>query len=154
VHAGRAWGSSHPSCSWDRIQGGCDLAIERGVPATPGTTTLEITGDTLVATTHDEGTPIIRTTVRVGDVAGVFARGMLRYVTDIDGTHVAGNYPFISEPVDPFEVQKLEFLEPGHSTYALRPADPLQILWGFYSPRASFCYPGGEVDVAEVVSAA
>jgi hypothetical protein len=126
---------------------------ERGVPATPGSTTLEISGDTLVATTHDEGTPIIRSTVTVGEVAGVAARGMLRYITEVNGEHVSGNYPFVSEPVDPFEVTKLEFLEPGHSSYALRPSDPLEVTWGFYSPRASFCYPGGEVLVSEVVAA-
>ncbi len=31
---------------------------------------------------------------------------------------------------------------------ALRPADPLQVTWGFYSPNASFCYPGGEGPLA------
>lgn len=127
---------------------------ERGVPASGGRTTLEITGDTLVATTYDEDTPIIRSTATVGDVSDVVARGMLRYVTDVDGEHVSGNYPFVSEPVDPFEVTRLEFLEPSHSSYALRPGDPLEVTWGFYSPRASFAYPGGEVSVSEVVGTA
>ena len=27
---------------------------------------------------------------------------------------------------------------------ALRPAEPLQVTFGFYSPSISFCYPGGE----------
>jgi hypothetical protein len=38
----------------------------------------------------------------------------------------------------------MEFLDPEHPIYALRPADPLEVTWGFYSPNASFCYPGGE----------
>ncbi|MEO3772777.1 hypothetical protein [Micromonospora sp. B9E7] len=50
----------------------------------------------------------------------------------------------MAEPVDPFEVESLEFLEPDHPVYALRPADPLEIVCGFYSPRASFAYPSGE----------
>ncbi len=41
-----------------------------------------------------------------------------------------------------------EFLEPDHPVSALRPADPLQVTWGFYSPSASFCYPGGEGPLA------
>lgn len=130
-----------------------EYTAERGVPAAAGRTTLELSGQTLTATTYDEDTPIVRTTATVGDVAGITARGMLRYVTEIGGDHVAGNYPFVAEPVDPFEVTSLEFLEPDHSSYALRPADPLELLWGFYAPRASFCYPGGEVSVSEVVAA-
>jgi hypothetical protein len=39
-------------------------------------------------------------------------------------------------------------LAPGHPVYALRPADPLEVTWGFYSPKASFCYPGGEGPLA------
>ncbi|RAO56834.1 hypothetical protein [Micromonospora saelicesensis] len=66
------------------------------------------------------------------------------HLTRLDGRLLSGNYPFVAEPVDPFEVESLEFLEPDHPVYALRPADPLEIVWGFYSPRASFAYPGGE----------
>ena len=58
---------------------------------------------------------------------------------------MSGRYPYVAGLVDPWEVLSLEFLEPGHSVYALRPADPAAgDLWGFYSPNASFCYPGGE----------
>ncbi len=39
----------------------------------------------------------------------------------------------------------MEFLDPSHPVYALRPADPLEVTWGFYSPDAGFCYPGGRV---------
>lgn len=119
-------------------------AAERGVPAEPGETTLEIADGVLTATTIVDGAPIIRTRARVGEPGEVTAAGQLLYVTDIAGDLVAGRYPYVAGLVDPWEVLSLEFLEPEHSVYALRPADPLQILWGFYSPTASFCYPGGE----------
>ncbi|GIF97607.1 hypothetical protein [Catellatospora citrea] len=121
-----------------------DYASARGVPAGVGTTTIEIHGKKLTATTTSDGVPVIRTTVRVGRKFGETARGQLRYLTEVGGSFVAGNYPFISEPVADFEVEKLEFLDPTHAVYALRPANPLEITWGFYAPRASFAYPGGE----------
>ena len=118
-------------------------AKERGVPATPGKTTLELSGDTVTATTYSEDTPVIRATAKIGAPA-VTASGQLSYITDIGGKLVDGIYPWIATVVDPWEVTSLEFLEPNHSVYALRPASPLQVTWGFYSPNASFCYPGGE----------
>jgi hypothetical protein len=121
-----------------------DYASARGVPASVGTTTIEIHGKELTATTTSDGVPVIRTTVRVGHKLAATSRGQLRYLTEVNGAKVAGNYPFISEPVEDFEVLALEFLDPTHSVYALRPADPLQVTWGFYAPRASFAYPGGE----------
>lgn len=120
-----------------------EYASLRGVPAESGETTLEIVDGILTATTSHEGTPIIRTTARVGDPA-VWGRGQLRYVTDVNGTLTSGLYPFNAHLVDPFEVLSVEFLEPSHPSYALRPADPLEVTWGFYSPKSSFCYPGGE----------
>lgn len=120
-----------------------EYARERGVPATPGSTALELSGDTLVATTYSEDTPIIRSTAKVGK-PGVTVSGQLSYITDVGGKLVDGIYPWIATLVDGWEVTSLEFLEPNHSVYALRPASPLQVTWGFYSPNASFCYPGGE----------
>lgn len=117
---------------------------EHGVPATPGQTTITLDGDRLVATTESDGIPIIRTTAKVGSTIAGVSRGQLRYITKLDNTFVSGNYPFISEPVTPWKILSVEFLEPSHSVYALRPKTPLEILWGFYAPRASFCYPGGE----------
>jgi hypothetical protein len=39
----------------------------------------------------------------------------------------------------------VEFLGGGpESLQTLRPAEPLQVTFGFYSPSISFCYPGGE----------
>jgi hypothetical protein len=122
-------------------------ASKRGVPATPGETTLEISDGILTATTSADGTPVIRTTARVGDVA-VTGRGQLRYITDVDGQLVSGLYPFNAGLVQPWEVLTMEFLESSHPISALRPADPLQVTWGFYSPNAAFCYPGGEEPVA------
>lgn len=122
-------------------------AAARGVPAGAGETVLEVEGDRLVATTSADGVPVLRTTVRVGEPAAV-GRGQLRYVTDVDGTLTSGLYPFVADMVDPFEVLSFEFLAPDHSTWALRPADPLEVTWGFYSPAASFCYPGGEGPLA------
>jgi hypothetical protein len=119
-------------------------ASERGVPATPGETTIEIADGELTATTIVDGAPIIRSRARVGGPGEVTATGQLVYVTEIGGELVSGRYPYVAGLVDPWEVYSLEFLEPEHPVYALRPADPLQILWGFYSPTASFCYPGGE----------
>ncbi len=119
-------------------------ASERGVPAEPGETVLEIADGILTATTSVNGAPIIRTRARVGDPGEVTATGQLVYVTEVGDDLVSGRYPYVAGLVDPWEVLSLEFLEPEHSVYALRPADPLQILWGFYSPTASFCYPGGE----------
>ncbi len=116
----------------------------RGVPAGPGSTTLEITDGILTATTLADGVPVIKTTARVGDEIAVVGRGQLRYITDIDGALTSGLYPFVAPIVQPWEVLSLEFLDSSHPVYALRPADPLEVTWGFYSPNASFCYPGGE----------
>lgn len=119
-------------------------AAARGVPAGAGETVLEISGGVLTATTTSDGAPVIRTTATVGEeIAGV-ARGQLRYITEIDGTLTSGLYPFVLGAVAPWEVTGLEFLEPGHPVSALRPAEPLEVTWGFYSPSAAFCYPGGE----------
>lgn len=124
-----------------------EYASARGVPAGVGSTTLERDGDRLVATTAADGVPIIRTTARVGEPAAV-GRGQLRYITEVDGTLTSGLYPFVADMVDPFEVLSFEFLQSDHPVWALRPADPLQVTWGFYAPRASFCYPGGEGPMA------
>ncbi|MEU5949176.1 hypothetical protein ABZ793_26940 [Micromonospora sp. NPDC047465] len=121
-----------------------DYAATRGVPASAGTTTIEVKGHRLVATTEADGVPVIRTTARVGRTGDAVNRGQLRYLTRLDGRLLSGNYPFVAEPVDPFEIESVEFLAPDHSVYALRPAEPLEIVWGFYSPRSSFAYPGGE----------
>jgi hypothetical protein len=125
-----------------------EYASERGVPAEPGETVLDIKAGVLTATTSAGGVPIIRTTARVGKKVAVQGRGQLRYITDVNGTLTSGLYPFNAGLVDPFEVLTFEFLESNHPVSALRPADPLNVTWGFYSPNSSFCYPGGEGPLA------
>lgn len=126
-----------------------EYASDRGVPAGPGSTTLEVEGGIATATTSVDGTPIIRTRARVGDVADIVLGGQLRYITQVKNRLVAGNYPYVGELVSTFEVQSIEFLAPDHPVYALRPASPLQVVAGssFYAPRDSFVYPGGEEDI-------
>ena len=72
------------------------------------------------------------------------ATGQLRYITRVDGQFVSGRYAFVADLAESFEVHSIEFLEPTHPTYVMRPAEPLQVSFGFYSPAISFCYPGGE----------
>lgn len=55
-----------------------------------------------------------------------------------------GFYPFVASLADGWEVTSMEFLDESHPIYALRPASPLEVTWGFYSADAAFCYPGGE----------
>lgn len=122
---------------------------ERGVPASPGTTTLELEDGRLVATTRVDGIPIIRTVAKVGSQIASVARGQLMYVTQVKGKLVAGNYPYVGEIAANFELQSLEFLAKDHPTWALRPASPMQAVtgWCWYAPRDSFVYPGGEYEL-------
>jgi hypothetical protein len=124
-------------------------ARERGVPATPGSTTLELDGGIVTATTSIDGRPVIRTRAEVGDVADITLAGHLRYITQVKDRLVSGNYPYVGELVSKFNVLSIEFLDPEHPVYALRPASPLQIVAGssFYAPKDSFVYPGGEYDM-------
>ncbi len=124
-------------------------AAERGVPAqSGGQTVLEISNGVLTATTSQNGTPLIRTTATVGDGVAAIGRGQLSYLTKVGGQLVRGFYPFVATMVDGWQVTSMEFLDPSHSIYALRPASPLEVTWGFYSPDAAFCYPGGEGPVS------
>ena len=119
-------------------------AAAHGVPVAAGRTELGLDGRTLTATTISGGTPVIRTRcdVVVGDPAR--GTGQLRYITRVDGELVSGRYPFVADFAAEFEVVSLEFLDSSHPTWDLRPADPLEVTFGFYSPAISFCYPGGE----------
>jgi hypothetical protein len=126
-----------------------EYVAERGVPASPGTTTVEVHGHDLEATTSVEGVAIIRTRAKVGKKIGVVARGHLTYVTQLNGKIMAGNYAYIGDLVDPFELQSVEFLTKDHPAWALRPAQPLQVVTGssWFAPRDSFVYPGGEHEI-------
>lgn len=122
-----------------------EYAAERGLSAEHGETALELEGDVLTATTSVGGAPLIRTRARVGATSpDRVARGQLRYITKVDGRLMRGQYPYVLDPVDPFEILSLEFLQAGHPVNELAPASPLQVTQGFYSPRVTFCYPGGE----------
>ncbi|MDA3624667.1 hypothetical protein [Saccharopolyspora oryzae] len=120
-------------------------ARERGVPAgESGRTELILDDDVLVATTRIGGRPVIRTTARVRVGAPQRVAGQLRYITRRDEEFISGRYPYVADVAEEFEVLSLEFLAPDHPTYQLRPADPLQVTFGFYAPSMTFCYPGGE----------
>ena len=119
-------------------------AAERGIPAEAGKTELAIKNDVLTATTAaGDGTLLFRTKARVSDAIAESVRGHLRYITQSGGGLESGRYAYVGDIVAGFKIQSLEFLAPNHPTYALRPADPLEITFGFYSPASSFCYPGG-----------
>ena len=129
---------------WTSSQSMSDYARASGAPTLPGgQTVLEVDGDTLVATTLVDGAPLIRTTARIGAVTPDFVRSHLRYITRAGEGFQTGRYPAIGQITEGLEVKSLEFLDKNHPVYDLRPADPLQIAWGFYFPKASFCYPGG-----------
>jgi hypothetical protein len=120
-------------------------AAAHGVPAGSGETQLELEGSRLVATTLLDGEPAIRTTARVDIGTPAHVAGQLRYLTRVDGQLVSGRYPFVMDAAETFEVESVEVLGGGpESLQALRPADPLEITFGFYSPSITFCYPGGE----------
>jgi hypothetical protein len=118
-------------------------AAERGVPASIGRTTLEMNGNELTATTYADETPVIRSRVVAEPAVADVARGHLHYITKVDGTLFSGRRGYVGDLAAGFSVRSIEFLAPEHPIYALRPKDPLEITFGFYSPRASFCYPGG-----------
>lgn len=120
-----------------------DYALSRGIAARTGSTRIEINGTELVATTESDGVELIRTVAHVGRPAERVSRGQIHYLSDLDGERIVGHYPFVLEPVEEFEIRSLEFLAPGHPVYDLRPANPLGLMWGSYSPRSSFACPGG-----------
>lgn len=138
-----------PARWWTHYHNSSDVmtryALEHGVPAgEPGRTTLDLDGDTLVATTHLDGRPVIRTTATVTVGTPQRAAGQLRYITRRAGGFVSGRYAYVADVAEHFRVESFEFLDPTHPTYQLRPADPLQITFGFYAPSMTFVYPGGE----------
>ncbi|MFE9655370.1 hypothetical protein [Micromonospora sp. NPDC006431] len=118
-----------------------DYAAARGVPATPGKTWLDLRGEQLTAETHADGAALIRTIARVGGTGCRVFSGHHRYLTAWGGGLFSAEFPYVAEPVTPFEVESVEFLVPAHPVYPLRPANPLTICGGLYSPRVSFAYP-------------
>jgi hypothetical protein len=103
-----------------------------------------------VATASLGGSPVIRTEAAIGPGILMVARGQLTYVRQKDGRNMAGNFPYVADIADGFEVRSIEFLDPDHPVYALRPAEPLDIVApsSFFSPDDSFVYPGGVYEVS------
>ncbi|MCM0676196.1 acetoacetate decarboxylase family protein [Micromonospora phytophila] len=131
---------THYVTSSERVRA---YAAARGAPAVRGQTRITSRAGTLVAETEVDGEPLIRARCQVGETGQVISSGHHRYFTARDGQLLSSVYPYVAEPVTPFVIEAVEFLDPGHPTYALRPENPLTIGFGFYSPRASFAYPGG-----------
>jgi len=121
-----------------------EYAAKTGAPTRPeGHTVLELKNDVLVATTFDKGRAIIRTTATVGPEGDDYVRSHLRYITKVGSSVYSGRYPAIGRCARDLKFTKLEFLDNSHDVYALRPKDPLEVVWGFYFTKAAFCYPGG-----------
>ena len=123
---------------------------EHDLPAVPGATSLEAGDGRVVATTSLDDTPVIRTEAGIGPGILMTFGGQLTYVRQKAGRFMAGNFPFVADLADGFEVRSVEFLDPSHPVYALRPASPLQVVveGSFYSPDDSFVYPGGVYEVS------
>jgi hypothetical protein len=123
---------------------------EYDLPAEPGSTTLELTAGSVAATTSVGGKPLIRAEAAIGSSILMLARGQLTYVRQKDGRFMAGNFPYVADLQDGLQYRSIEFLDPAHPVYALRPKDPLEIVTAtsFFSPRDSFVYPGGVYEVS------
>jgi len=123
---------------------------EYALPAEPGETSVEASDGSVTASLRVSGRPLIRTEAAIGGGIAMVARGQLTYVREKEGRQMAGNFPYIADMADGFEVRSIEFLDPSHPVHALRPADPLEIMTGvsFYSPSDSFVYPGGVSEVS------
>ncbi|SCF27585.1 hypothetical protein GA0074695_5066 [Micromonospora viridifaciens] len=136
-----------PGGWWTHYLASCPVArayaAARGAPVAPGETRLELRGEQLTTETRVDGRPIIRTVARVGHTGSRVCSGHHRYLTIRDGELLSADYPYVAEPVSPFEIESVEFLAPEHPVYALRPANPLVVFGGLYSPRLSFAYPAG-----------
>jgi hypothetical protein len=114
-----------------------------GAPVLAGETTLEKSGDVLTATTLVKDRPIIRTRTKVGSTCNRIISGQFRIISKIGRRFMSGRYPAIARCADAATVMSVEFLDPKHPVYALRPKQPLEIEFCYYSPDITFAYPGG-----------
>ena len=124
----------------------CDYAAMRGVPAVPGRTTLDLDGDEATATTYDgDDRPIIRSVARVGSGLAETARGHLRYITAVDGRLMSGKLRLRGRDCGRLRAALARVPGPGPLVpMCCAPKTPLEVTFGFYGPRVSFCYPGGD----------
>lgn len=114
-----------------------------GAPVMAGTTRLEREGDVLTATTLLKDKPIIRTRTRVSSTYDRIISGQFRIISQVGRKFMSGRYPAIAQCADTATVLSVEFLNPRHPVYALRPKEPLEIEFCYYSPDITFAYPGG-----------
>ena len=115
----------------------------QGAPVMAGETFVEQEGDIVTATSAVEGKPIVRTRSRVSETCNRLIAGQFRIISLVDGKLMSGRYPAIAECADQTEALSVEFLDPGHPVYALRPRQPLEIGFCYFSPDITFAYPGG-----------
>ena len=60
------------------------------------------------------------------------------------GEFTSGRYAFVADIAETLTIESIEFLDPNHPIYQLRPADPLTVTFGICYADMYFCYPGGE----------
>ncbi len=118
-----------------------EFFASRGIPTQIGRTAIEFRGESVVATTTVGESPIVRVAARVGAPTLVEAGDRAYVRQDGDGL-VEEVHPWIATLADGWALTSLELLEPAGAFAALRPREPVEAVWGFYSPNASFCYPG------------
>jgi hypothetical protein len=125
-----------------------DYVRTHGFPAGPGRTRLNLLGpDTLEAVTEVHGTPIVRSVVTFTPTTGL-QRGQLGYIGHSARGFFMNRFPYVAETRPVATVQQLEFLDPSHPSYRLRPS-PDGIVRTFLSFNMSFCYPGGEETIPD-----
>lgn len=122
----------------------------QGAPVMAGRTLLDVDNDIVTATTLVDDQPIIRTRTRVSPTCNRTLSGQFRIITRVEGGFMSGRYPAIAECADDSEVLSVEFVDPGHPVYALRPLEPLQIEFCYFSPDITFAYPGGYEPVSVI----
>ncbi len=120
------------------------IPSDRGVSAGAGRTQLDIQDDGMTAISYLNDKPAIISTVTYSADLSPTISGQLLYLTKKDGNFEHGRYSFVGNVQENFEVQSIEFVDPDCPYYGLRPKDPLNIDFGFYTPNLSFVYPGGQ----------
>lgn len=116
----------------------------RGLPVRRGSTRIERTGDSLVATTELAGNPLLRTVVRPDDRRTETLAGVACYVTACDGMYRSGRYPYSAQAHPLRDRVLVEWLDQGHRSYSLRPSSPVRPTFAYYAPAMAFEFPGRE----------
>jgi hypothetical protein len=79
----------------------------------------------------------------VGSTYDRVISGQFRIIARVGRKFMSGRYPAVAQCADTATVLSVEFLDPRHPVYALRPKEPLEIEFCYYSPDITFAYPGG-----------